>query len=363
MSEQRLRVGVIGAGVGSLHLEGYAKLPRVEIVALAGLDDARVQELAARYAIPQTYHDYEDLLTAPDIDAISVCVPNALHAPVSIAALQGGKHVLVEKPLADSPAAGAAMIAAAAANDRVLMVSFNHRYRGDVQWIRRYIETGALGRIYYAKAHWMRRAGIPQLGSWFGSKQHAGGGPLIDLGVHMLDIALYLLGEPQPRTVSGSTYSEFGPRGLKGSTSRIPPEVRLPYDVEDLATAFIRLDGGATLLLEASWATHGAAGDDFGVTLYGTEGGVELMVHNYGYENTVRVFTDLEGAPTDLTPRLPRGGGHVEVIANFVAAILDGAPPIPSAADGLRCAEIIAACYESAAAGHEIDVKRGHVKT
>ena len=360
MEQQRLGVGVIGAGIGSVHLEAYRKQPRVDVLALAGLDDDRVREVATKYSVPQTYHDYEDLLAAPGISAVSVCLPNALHAPVTIAALQSGKHVLVEKPLARTVAEGDAMLAAAHAAGRVLMVAFNHRYRGDVQWIKRYIDSGALGRIYYAKAHWMRRSGIPRLGGWFGSRAHAGGGPLIDLGVHVLDIAMYLLGEPRTRTVSASTYAEFGPRGLKGYEGELPPApgTGLPYDVEDLATAFLRLDNGVTLLLEASWATHSTANDDFGVTLYGTDGGVEFLVRNYGHEHTVRVFTDVAGAPVDMTPRTRKGGGHDAVIARFVAAILDGAPPIPSAADGLRRAEVIAACYESAAAGHEVNLLR-----
>jgi predicted dehydrogenase len=361
MSEKKLRVGVIGAGVGTLHLAAYKELPRVEIAALAGLDDDRVRAAAAKYDVPQTYRHYEDLLARRDIDAVSICLPTVLHAPVTIAAVESGKHVLVEKPLAMTPAEGRTMIAAAEAQRRILMITFNHRYRGDVQWVKRYVDSGALGRIYYAKAHWMRRAGIPRLGSWFGNKEQAGGGPLIDLGVHVLDMALYLMNEPRVRAVSAATYAEFGPRGLKGAGSALVPvgSEGLTYDVEDLATAFLRLDGGGTLLLEASWATHSAANDDFGVTLYGSEGGVELLVRNYTYENTVRVFSDVGGVPADLAPRIPPGGGHQAVIARFVAAILDGAPAVPSAADGLRRAEIIAACYESAAVGSEVLILPG----
>jgi predicted dehydrogenase len=365
MSEGRLRVGVIGAGIGALHLAAYTQLPRVEVVALAGLDDDRVRRVAAEYNVPQTYREYDALLAAPGIDAVSICLPNALHAPVAIAALSAGKHVLVEKPLARSAAEGRDMIAAAAEHDRILMVSFDKRYRGDVQWIKRYIDSGALGRIYYAKAHWMRRSGIPRLGSWFVSKEQAGGGPLIDLGVHVLDMAMYLLGEPRARAISANTYAEFGPRGLKGWLGRQQfSDERMPYEVEDLATAFIRLEGDGTisnqrttLLLEASWATHSSAGDDFGVTLYGTEGGVELMVRNYTHENTVRVFSDVAGAPTDLAPRIFKADGHLTVIGRFVAAATEGAPRIPCAEDGLRRAELIEACYRSAAEGREIAIQ------
>ena len=355
MSDQPIRVGVIGAGIGQAHLAGYAALPGVECIGLADLNEERARAVATTYGVPEIYPDYRDLLARHDLDAVSVCLPNALHAPVTIAALRHGKHVLVEKPMARTVAEAEAMIAAADAADRILMVSFNYRYRADVQWLKQYIESGALGRLYYAKAHWMRRSGIPRLGSWFVSKEQAGGGPLIDLGVHVLDLALYLMGEPSPAAVSANTYAEFGPRGLKGGGAWRPqPGEALPYEVEDLATAFIRLDGGATLLLEASWATHGAAGDDFGVTLFGSEGGAELLIRNYAHENTVRVFTDIAGVPTDLTPHITKAEGHSAVIQRFIAAIRDGAPPVPSAADGLRRTAVLAACYQSAAEGHEI---------
>ena len=354
MTTQQLRVGVIGAGVGAAHLQAYAQVPRAEIVALAGLDDERVRLVANTFQVPVTFRDYQDLLEHPQIDAVSVCLPNALHAPVTLAALERGKHVLVEKPLARNAEEGRAMLAAAAGHGKVLMVAFNHRYRGDVQWLKQYIERGALGEIYYAKAYWMRRAGIPQLGSWFVSKEQAGGGPLIVLGVHVLDMALYLLGEPRPLTVSGSTYAKFGPRGLKGWAAYQFTGTHRPYEVEDLGTALIRLETGATLLLEASWATHGSAGDDFGIVLFGTEGGAEITVRNYGHENTLRLFTDVHDLPFDSAPPLPEGRGHLAVIERFVAAALDGDPPVPSGQEGLRRTEVIDAIYRSAATGQEV---------
>lgn len=355
MTSPKLRVGVIGAGVGALHLGAYTQLPDVEIVALAGLDDDRVRRVAAEYSVPQTYREYADLLADASIDAVSICLPNSLHTEVALAALEAGKHVLVEKPLARNTAEGQQIVDAAARHDRVLMVSFDKRFRGDVQWVKKYLDSGALGNIYYAKAHWMRRAGIPRLGSWFVSKQQSGGGPLIDLGVHVLDMALYLLGEPAPTSVSASTYAEFGPRGIKGWQGRQQfSNEDAAYDVEDLATAFVRLDNGATLLLEASWATHSSAGDDFGVTLYGSEGGVELLVKNYTYDNTVRVFHDFDHAPTDAAPRIPRQEGHKGVIAQFVAACLGKGEAVPTAYDGLKRTIVLDACYRSAQEKREI---------
>jgi predicted dehydrogenase len=355
MTISRLRVGVIGAGVGVLHLNGYAANPDVEIVAIAGLDDERVRRAATTYNIARTYRHYEELLADSSIDAVSVCLPNVLHAPVTIAALEAGKHVLVEKPLARNTAEGRAMIAAAEASGKVLMIAFNRRFRQDVLWLKRRIAAGALGDIYYAKAFWMRRAGIPRLGSWFVSKEQAGGGPLVDLGVHVLDMALYMLGEPAVRTVSASTYAAFGPRGLKGWEGRVAfGDAGLTYEVEDLATAFLRLDRGATLHLEASWATHSAAADDFGVTLYGTEGGAELFVRNYATANTVRMFTDIDGVPTDMTVDVRSSEGRAEMIDRFVDAVLDRGPADPGALEGLRRTAVLEACYASAAAGHEL---------
>ncbi|HEU5086849.1 MAG TPA: Gfo/Idh/MocA family oxidoreductase [Roseiflexaceae bacterium] len=357
MTTDKLKVGIIGAGVGRAHAEGYAASPRVEIVGIAGLDDERVQALARRFNVPHTYREYADMLAVPEIDAVSIAVPNALHAPVTIAALEAGKHVLVEKPLARNATEGRAMVEAAKKAGKVLMVSFNHRQRNDVQWLRQYVESGALGKVYYAKAYWMRRKGIPGLGSWFVNKEQAGGGPLIDLGVHILDIAMFLLGEPTPVAVSANTYAEFGPRGLKGWETKRSTGQSVHYEVEDLATAFIRLESGATLLLEASWATHSSAGDDYGVVLYGTEGGAELTIKNYGHENTIRLFTDVNGVPFESMPFVPKGGGHSQVVERFIAAILDGAPAIPGAGEGLLRAEVIDACYRSAEAGREVRIE------
>jgi predicted dehydrogenase len=235
----------------------------------------------------------------------------------------------------------------------VLQVAFNHRERGDVSTLKSYVDSGELGRIYHAKATWMRRRGVPGLGSWFTSREMAGGGPLIDLGVHVLDLALYLLGEPRVESVSAATYAELGPRGHGG---RVGGEmfVGAEFTVEDLATAFLRLEGGATLLLEASWAAHGKAGDDFGVTLYGSDGGAEIAVEDYSWRDTLRIFTDVGDTPAVVTPLLTRGVGHLGVVRRFVETIRSGDWAAHVGIDGLRRAEVIDACYASARDGREV---------
>lgn len=356
---QTLRAGVIGLGfTGNAHLEGYAALPDVQTVALAGLEDERRIELGATYGVPYLYRDWQELLARDDLDLISICTPNALHAPIAIAALEGGHHVLSEKPLARTSAEATAMVAAARGAGRVLQTVFNHRARGDVAVLKRHIDEGGLGRIYHAKASWMRRSGIPSLGSWFTNKDLAGGGPLIDLGVHMLDLALYLLGEPVAVTVSGATYAELGPRGRGNTLSAGIPKhlVGSAYEVEDLATAFIRFAGGATLALEASWAVYGSAGDDFGVSLFGTDGGAELKILNYGWEDTLRLFTDVAGMPATVAPRVPRGEGHRRVVADFLAIVRGGDWADHHGEEGLRRTQIIDACYASARLGREVTI-------
>jgi len=355
-TERPIRVGIVGLGfIANAHLRGYQACPNVEIV--AGAEPSREQgaKMAKEYGIPDIYTDYQEMLQRTDIDAVSVCVPNWLHAPAGLAALRSGKHVLCEKPLALNSREAQEMVDAARDNGRVLQVAFNYRARGDAAALKQHIDDGGLGRIYYAKASWMRRSGIPGMGSWFTNKQMSGGGPLIDLGVHILDLSLWFMGEPLVETISASTYAEFGPRGRGGWIGSVKSGSGNSYGVEDLATAFIRLEGGQTLLLEASWATYSKAGDDFSIALYGTEGGAEIEVQNYGWEKTLRVFNDVGGIPADSVPRVPRGEGHTSIVREFVRRIETGEDQLRGGLEGLKRSKIIDACYASAAAGHELN--------
>jgi predicted dehydrogenase len=350
-----VRAGVIGCGAGLFHLEGYAENPRATVVALAGLDAERCRSLAKQFDVPAIYGDYAELIAQPDIDAVSVAVPNNLHLPVCVAALEAGKHVLVEKPLARNAEEGERIVQAAKASGKILAIAFNRRHRHDVALLKQHVERGGLGRIYYAKAFWMRRAGIPGFGTWFTRKEQAGGGPLIDLGVHVLDMALYLMGNPAAASVTAATYAELGSRGKGAWTgSRFAVAYDNPYEVEDLATAFIRLEGGAVLQLETCWAAYTGMTDEFGVTLFGDEGGAEIHVKDYALTGTLRTFGDFEGIPTDAMPRLQKTHGHSEIIKGFVSGILDGTPVSPSGEEGLDRTRLIDAIYRSAALGREV---------
>lgn len=353
-SETPLKVGIVGLGIGRHHLKAYQQMADVEVIAVADVSPERLEEIGAANGVPHLYTDYQAMLARDDLDIVNVCTPNHLHAPIAIAALERGMHVLCEKPLARTVAEGEAMVAAAIKAGRVLKVTFNHRERGDVQMLRRFIEQGGLGRIYHAKAWWLRRNGIPGMGSWFTKKDMAGGGPLIDLGVHMLDMALYLMGEPRALAVSGATYAELGTRGRGAAHGWQKMVVGEGYEVEDLASAFIRLEGNATLLLETSWATYRADGDEFGVTLYGSDGGAEIRVVNYVGEDTLTLFVDLAGVPSDIRPHTGRGEGHLAVLRDAIEIIRSGNWAEHVGYEGLARTRIIEACYRSAEEGREI---------
>jgi predicted dehydrogenase len=354
-STEPLHAGVVGLGyAGEQHLKNFVRVPGIEPVALAGLERDRLRELGGRYGVQDLYTSWEDLVSRDDLDIVSIGAPNHLHAPIAVAALKGGRHVLCEKPLARNGAEAQQIVEAARAADRAVHIAFTQRERGDVQALKRHIEEGNLGRIYHSKATWMRRNGIPGMGGWFTSKELAGGGPLIDLGVHMVDMALYLMGEPEVESVSCATYAELGPQGRGGWVGSGLMTGEKPYEVEDLATAFIRLSGGATLALEAGWAVYRESSDDFGVTLYGTDGGAEMKVRNYGTTDTVRIFTDVAGVPAVVTPEIEPRVGHLAVVRRFVETIQSGDWKGQHGEDGLDRARIIDACYESALQNREI---------
>jgi predicted dehydrogenase len=354
-----LRVGVVGIGwAGQQHLKAYEAMEGVRIVSLAGMEQDLRDSLQAEYSIPNGFADWKDMLEHGGLDAISVAVPTFLHAPIAIAALERGIHVLSEKPIARNAVEGQAMVDAARKAGRVLDVAFNHRRRGDIKALKEVIDDGGLGRPYYAKASWLRRSGIPTLGSWFTNPELAGGGPLADIGVHALDYALHLLGEPKVVAVSAATHSELGPQGRGGGSAYSALASTHAFEVEDFASAFLRLEGGGTLLIEASWATYRETDDLLDFTVYGTDGGAELKVQGAPFPavGQLRVFTEKEGESADYVPPVLPGRAHDAVVEDFVTAVRGGAQ-VWGEHDGslaLYRAQIIDACYRSAREQREV---------
>ncbi len=354
MSE-RTKAAVIGLGVGMAHARGYLACADAELYAVCDADPARLKERGDQLNIPERlrFTRIDDLLALPELEVVSIGLPNNLHAPAAIQAFEAGKHVLCEKPLAASAEQAAQMVAASKKTGRMLMVCFNYRFREDTRWLKRLVQEGQFGQVYMAKAGWLRCAGIPGRG-WFARKALSGGGPLIDLGVHVLDLSLWLMGYPKVVSVSGSTYAEFGPRGRKVWGSR-SVEPNADYDVEDLAAGFVRFADGRSLLLETNWATHTKPGkDDYFVTLYGSEGGSELYVANYTNKNTVTFYQEISGEPVVVKPDITVSGGHELAVAHFIECVRTNTPPEASGEDGLELMRLISALYESARNGREI---------
>ncbi len=343
----RVRVGIVGVGIGATHANGYSKCPEVEIAALCDLNTERAQKLADQYGVKKIYTDYNEMIATEALDAVSVCTPNALHAPVAEAALKAGKHVLCEKPLSVNATEGQRIFDAAQNAKGKFMIGMNNRFRGDSQMLKKYVENGELGTLYYAKCGWIRRNGIPGMGGWFTRKEMAGGGPLIDIGVHAMDLTLYLMGNPKPVSVFGATYAKFGPVG-KGASGWGIREEGGTFDVEDLAAAQVRFADGATLVLEASWAQY-CEKDKLYSELYGDKGGASL--------EPLRVYTDKFDRPVDIELKAPNVPGHEAEVRHFVDCILQDKQPLATAEQALDVMKILDAIYESSQTGQSVAIK------
>ncbi len=220
------------------------KLPDVNIMAVCDANEEVAKCAAERFDVPNVLTDYKKMLEMPEIDAVHVCTPNFLHMPPTVDALSAGKHVLVEKPLARNAAEGKLMVEAAEKSGKKLMVAQNMRFNPDSQCLKRFIDAGDLGDIYFARVWALRRRGVPSWGV-FTDKEKQGGGPLIDIGVHVLDLTLYLMGHPKPISASGQTFTKIG--NEPGHVGMWGPWDWKNYTVEDYAAAFVRLDNRASL--------------------------------------------------------------------------------------------------------------------
>ena len=346
-------MAVIGLGMGRHHLKAYFDYPRSRAVAICDVDPGRLAQFAAECKIPQEhcYSGHKQLLAAAKdlkLDAVSVALPNTFHAPVSIDALKAGLHVLCEKPMAMNAAQARAMLAAAHKGRKRLMINFSYRFMPQTQALKSYVDSGAIGEVYYGRTAWYRRRGLPGFGGWFGQKKLSGGGPIIDLGVHRIDLAMWLMGNPRPVTVSASAYNVIG--------ARIAKELGKTFDVEDIGGALIRFDNGATLIAEASWAGFTQKREEMITQLLGTKGGILHSNVNETYEFEARVFTEHDGAlwETKLQqPTVPCPSAYQE----FVDAILDGREPIATGQHGLDVQLILDAIYKSAASGREVRIR------
>lgn len=339
-------VGIIGGGgiARGAHIPGYQKLSNVKVVAVADTSAEAREATAQQFGIETTYADFHEMLKRDDIQAVSVTTPNFMHAEATIEALKAGKHVLCEKPLAMNAKEGKAMVEAARKSGRKLMCGFNNRFQPGIQVLKRFADSGAFGTMYYARSQALRRRGIPGWGLFI-SKEKNGGGPLIDIGVHILDATLYILGFPKPVAVSGQTYAMFGKRpdviGLMGQWDY------KNFTVEDFAVALVRFEDGSTLVLESSFCGDMEA-DKFTFQIFGDRGGATF--------GPLKMFSEQNRTLLDITPvHLPGNvNTHAEEMKQFIDAIVNDTPvPIPGE-EALQVTRIIDAIYESGDKGREV---------
>lgn len=352
----QIRFGVVGAGAIA-HNACKAIAAHGEAIVVAAHDPhaGRLAELATAYGIARQHVDADAFFADDGIDAIYIGVPNKFHAPLALRALQAGKHVLLDKPFALNLAEAQEVADLAQAKGLTLMLGMNHRFRPESQRLRSLVAQGVLGEIYHAKAFWFRRSGIPKLGTWFGNKALAGGGALLDIGVHLLDLCLFLSGKWDPVAVTGATYTKFGNRGLgEGKWGKSDKDPNLVFDVDDFASALIRFADGSTVSLDVSWACHTGQPNANDVQLFGTEAGAAAYP-----DRLFRAPVDGETEYQVVTPVVaPQLLAHNERFHNFINSLLGREQPLVTVDQALTVQRILDAIYASCASGREVRLER-----
>jgi predicted dehydrogenase len=357
------RIGVIGCGgiASSSHAPSLKRLEEeglCELVACADVNPAAAKVMAEKVGIPRTFTDFQELIALDGLDGVTVATPPFVHRDATVAALRAGVHVLCEKPMAMNVAEAKEMLAAAREAGKILTIGHGGRFSPMAQAIHQRVAAGDLGEIYYAKAASLRRRGVPGWGV-FTSKKLNGGGPLIDIGVHALDLAIWLMGNPTPVAVMGATYeklahqpgmpgqTKFGSAGLSYDPSR--------YDVEDLCTGLVRFQNGATLFLETSWLINQKEDEDRHIDVYGTSGGAST--------NPFYIVVDDGSGLKDVTPEasaVPTGRagaqGNFLRFRRFVDAIAGRAEPLVKPEESLNVQRIIDGLYRSADTAKPVDI-------
>jgi len=345
-----LQFGFIGAGQIAHYSAASIKThPHAVVAAAQDTNPERLTELCAAQGIPKAYASAEELVADPSLDVVYIATPTAFHVPLAILAMEAGKHVLMEKPFAMNSAEALQAADVSRRTGKLLTLGMNQRFAAAPQTTRSLVQTGRLGDIYHAKAFWFRRSGIPKLGTWFGNRTLSGGGCLNDIGVHMLDLCLYLMDNFEPVSVFGATYTRFGNRGLGEGGWGKSDRTHTTFDVDDFATGLIRFANGATVSLDASWACHAEEGNRNDVHLYGTEGGA----HAYAGKFFTRHAESGEyHVVQDLKPQLRYP--HGDRFHNVINHLLDGEELCVTLDQALVVQRILDALAESSLTGREV---------
>jgi len=344
----KLKYACIGAGgiARKKHVAGYAKQKDVEIVAICDTYEPSAKKLAADFGVAGVYTDYQKMLEECKPDIVSVCTPNCTHAEITIACLRAGANVHVEKPIAMNAQEAEAIVAAEAETGKQVMLGLNKRFLGVTQLIHRLMDEGFFGDIYKATCGWERDSGIPGIGRWFTNKALSGGGALIDLGVHYLDLTLDLMGWPEAESVSGNIFTNYG-KGAERIRRGYASDPDGVYDVEDSATGFVRMKNGAMLDFTFSWASN-IKKEVRHVTILGTKGGLSLV------DDKLELYAQYGGSMFTLTPDEATVPLDTDECGYFVSCLQTGKKVSTPATEGLKMMKIIDGLYESAETHREV---------
>ena len=347
MSKKRIRVGFIGTGgIARFHADILSEMEDVEIVAGCDIDRQSLSKFAETYEVAHTFEDHKELVQLDQVDAVSVCSPNYVHRDHTVAALLAGKDVMVEKPMAMNAREAEEMIAAAEQTGKTLVIGFQFRLGPEAQTLKHFIDGGELGKIVFARCQALRRRGIPSWGV-FGRKDLQGGGPLIDIGVHMIEVAHYLMGSPRPVAASASAYTYLGDKPLEADAPWGPWDYET-YTVEDLGVGFVRFENGACMSVETSFAAH-IEKDVLNFQLMGEKGGCIFM--------PPQVFKDQAGSMVNITPaHIPEYKAFNRKMERWIACLRGEEETQAPAEAGLAVQRILDALYESAEKGAEVRI-------
>lgn len=347
-----IKVGVIGCGTiaNAAHIPAYMKNPEIEIKYFCDIIPERAEKAVREYGCGTAVTDYHTVIEDPEIAAISVCTPNNMHPVITIDALYAGKHVLCEKPAARTYAEVEKMMQAQRETGKILVIGVVNRFNDSVRKIKAYIDEGRLGKVHHVYVSFRQHRSIPGLGGAFTTREIAGGGVLIDWGVHYLDIVMYCCGDPQPVTVSGETFSKLG-RDISGYTYRKmwagPPKYDGVYDVEEAVTGLVRTKG-PVITLNGAWAQNIGERETY-IDFMGDKAGIRLQ-----YGKTFTLYTAEHGALVQYEPQFEMTDMFENEINAFVDCVQHGTP-MPSRIETVAItAKLMQAIYDSADAHREV---------
>lgn len=354
----KLRVAIIGCGgiANGKHLPSLKKLEQVEMVAFCDIEIKKAEKAAIEYGTPEAavYKNYKQLLEDESIDVVHVLTPNISHAEISIASMEAGKHVMCEKPMAKTSEEAKLMVETAERTGKKLTIGYNNRFRPDSQYLHNVCKQGDLGEVYYARAHAIRRRAVPTWGVFL-DEEKQGGGPLIDIGTHALDLTLWMMNNYKPKSVMGTTYHKLGQKkDAANAWGSWDPE---KFTVEDSAFGFITMENGATIVLESSWALNTLDIDEAKCSLSGTVGGADmkdgLRINGENFSKLYTTNVELGAGGVAFYDGKAESDSDLEARL-WVESIVNNTDPIVKPAEALVVTQILEAIYESAKTGKAV---------